>query len=162
LKEIDAATFDVLRGYALSVFQCDPQSIHGPTHWKKVEETAMTIAPQTGADMDICRLFAIFHDCCRLDDDADPDHGPRAAKLVRSILGTILPLDPTRGEVLAYAIEHHTAGRTSKDPTIGTCWDADRLDLGRVGMVPDARRMSTSAGRQHRQQKDFLNSMSNL
>ena len=27
--------------------------------------------------------------------------------------------------------------------TIQTCWDADRLDLGRVGMMPDPRFLST-------------------
>jgi hypothetical protein len=27
------------------------------------------------------------------------------------------------------------------------CWDADRLDLGRVGITPDPRRLGTKAGR---------------
>ena len=30
---------------------------------------------------------------------------------------------------------------------VGTCWDADRLDIGRVGIVPHERYMSTAAGR---------------
>jgi uncharacterized protein len=33
----------------------------------------------------------------------------------------------------------------SEHPTIGTCWDADRLDLGRVGARPDPKYMSTEA-----------------
>ena len=41
----------------------------------------------------------------------------------------------------------HTGGGLSKDPTIGTCWDADRLTLRRVGIEPAARYMSTAAGK---------------
>jgi hypothetical protein len=33
------------------------------------------------------------------------------------------------------------------DVTIQTCWDADRLDLGRVGIRPDPARMGTEAGK---------------
>ena len=31
------------------------------------------------------------------------------------------------------------------DPTVLTCWDADRLDLGRVGITPRAEKLCTSA-----------------
>ena len=49
--------------------------------------------------------------------------------------------------LLDYAIRHHVDGDVSDDPTIGTCWDADRLDLGRVGIVPDEQYMSTAEGK---------------
>jgi hypothetical protein len=42
----------------------------------------------------------------------------------------------------------HTEEKHHTDPTIGTCWDADRLDLGRVGMIPNARFMSTAFGKE--------------
>jgi uncharacterized protein len=32
--------------------------------------------------------------------------------------------------------------------TIGTCWVADRLDLGRVGVIPSVDFMSTQAGKE--------------
>jgi len=32
--------------------------------------------------------------------------------------------------------------------SIGTCWDADRLDLGRVGVIPSVNFMSTPAGKE--------------
>ena len=32
--------------------------------------------------------------------------------------------------------------------TIGTCWDADRLDLGRVGVIPSVDFMSTQDGKE--------------
>ncbi len=42
----------------------------------------------------------------------------------------------------------HTDRDFSDEPTIGTCWDADRLDLGRVGMIPNPDLMSTSFGKE--------------
>jgi uncharacterized protein len=67
------------------------------------------------------------------------------------MLGSLVPdlftLDPDRLALLEHAIRNHTKGRTTTDPIIGTCWDADRLDLGRVGMRPHERYMSTKAGR---------------
>ena len=37
----------------------------------------------------------------------------------------------------------HTHERTHPDVTIQTCWDADRLDLGRVGIYPSPEYLST-------------------
>jgi len=50
-------------------------------------------------------------------------------------------------ERLIYACAHHTKGLTDSDPTVQTCWDADRLDLGRVGITPDPARLCTDAAR---------------
>ena len=50
-------------------------------------------------------------------------------------------------EKLVFACQTHTDGETSNDPTVGVCFDADRLDLGRVGIEPDPELMSTPAGR---------------
>ena len=35
-------------------------------------------------------------------------------------------------------------GLVSEDPTVGACWDADRLDLPRVGIQPDPALFSTA------------------
>jgi len=40
---------------------------------------------------------------------------------------------------------HHSDGAVDADPTIQTCWDADRLDLGRVGIKPAAKYLSPVA-----------------
>ena len=40
---------------------------------------------------------------------------------------------------------HHSDGAVDSDPTIQTCWDADRLDLGRVGIKPTAKYLSPVA-----------------
>ena len=50
-------------------------------------------------------------------------------------------------ELLAEACRDHTSGPHHGDPTIGTCWDADRLDLGRVGIIPQEEFMSTQLGK---------------
>ena len=46
-------------------------------------------------------------------------------------------------EILVKACEEHTLGTLTTDPTMGTCWDADRLDLWRVGIYPRAEYMCT-------------------
>lgn len=33
------------------------------------------------------------------------------------------------------------------DPTLGVCWDADRVNLWRVGIRPDTFRLSTAAAK---------------
>lgn len=133
--------------YAQAIFACGMYSIHGPTHWNRVEKVGLELARETGADQTVVRLFAILHDSCRLNDNDDPGHGPRAADMLGTLIGILFTLDPHRLVLLEQAIRHHTDGMTSDDPTIGTCWDADRLDLGRVGKNPAARFMSTEAGK---------------
>jgi hypothetical protein len=51
-------------------------------------------------------------------------------------------------ELLHYACMRHTDGEQHENATIGTCWDADRLDLGRVGIIPSPELMSTDFGRE--------------
>jgi uncharacterized protein len=63
------------------------------------------------------------------------------------IVPSVFAIDPGRFDLLKEAIRLHTSGLTTKEPTIGTCWDADRLDIGRVGMTPDDKYMSTEVGK---------------
>jgi uncharacterized protein len=111
-----------------------------------VEDNFLLIAENEGADRLVGRLFAILHDCCREDDCSDPLHGPRAALLIRE-WSARLRLSPSQEDLLVFAVHHHTDGETTGDPTIGACWDADRLDLGRVGIIPGTQYMSTATGR---------------
>ena len=139
--------WEAVRRYAQAIFACGSHSVHGLPHWKRVEKTGLELAAETGADETVVRLFAILHDTCRLNDDKDLGHGPRAADMLGTLIGILLTLDPHRLVLLEQAIRHHTDGLISDDPTIGTCWDADRLDLGRVGKNPEARYMSTEEGK---------------
>jgi uncharacterized protein len=136
-----------IRKYVLSIFKCGAHSIHGPGHWQRVDEFGLKIAAASGADLTVVRLFALLHDSCRHNDGADLEHGPRAAELLDRIVPGVFAIDPGRFDLLKEAICLHTSGLTTNHPTIGTCWDADRLDIGRVGMTPSADYMSTKYGK---------------
>lgn len=47
---------------------------------------------------------------------------------------------------LYFACENHTSMLRSGNKTIDTCFDADRLDLTRIGIIPIPERMATQAG----------------
>lgn len=119
-------------------------SIHGPDHWRRVERNALILATQTGAIVPVVRLFALFHDSRRENDWLDPAHGARGAALAQKMRGKFFDLPDEHFALLYEACVNHTDGYHHNDPTIGTCWDADRLDLGRVGAVPNPKYMSTS------------------
>jgi uncharacterized protein len=121
--------------------------IHGVSHWARVRNIAIKLASQTGANRKVVELFAFLHDSCRQDDGYDREHGLRAARFAESLLGTHIFLSDREFELLAYACIQHTHGGIEGDITVQTCWDADRLDLGRVGIVPDPARLCTSAAR---------------
>ena len=126
----------------------NPRSwLHGPAHWRRVERNGLLLAARTGVDGDIVRMFALFHDCCRRHDGTDRGHGARGAELAARLRGVLFDLPDDAFELLQAACTWHTDRLHHRDPTIGTCWDADRLDLGRVGVTPEARFMSTGAGR---------------
>lgn len=137
-----------IRDYVMSIFRCGSASIHGPLHWQRVDAFGLRIAESSRADITVVRLFALIHDACRQNDADDPGHGPCAADLLVRIVPSVFAMDRHRFNLLEHAVRHHTSGLTTADPTIGTCWDADRLDIGRVGIAPSADYMSTSAGKQ--------------
>lgn len=120
---------------------------HGPSHWERVRENGLRIAEHTGADAEIVEAFALLHDCCRESEGVDPEHGQRAAEFASSLRGTLIHIEDEEFERLTEALRDHSRGKTSRDVQIGTCWDADRLDLGRVGRKPKARLMSTEYAR---------------
>ena len=60
--------------------------------------------------------------------------------------GELFEIADSQMDLLCEALKLHNDGQVSEDPTIGTCWDADRMDLPRVGIVPDPKLMSTDYG----------------
>jgi uncharacterized protein len=117
-------------------FLLDLHGIHGAPHWQRVRENGLRIAKHTGANKLIVELFAFLHDCCREDDRSDPGHGERAALFAESLRGNLLHLAEEDFALLHEAIRDHEIGRVRGDVTVITCWDADRLDLGRVRRRP--------------------------
>ena len=121
---------------------------HGIAHWARVMENGLRLAEATGADIGVVQLFAVLHDSQRLNEGTDPDHGPRAAEFAVTVRGLLFELSDREFRLLHRACAGHTHERTHPNITIQTCWDADRLDLGRVGMTPDPNLLCTDAAKQ--------------
>jgi len=128
----------VLEEYALPRL-----GMHGVTHWARVLANGMWLAEETGADTNVVQLFAVFHDCRRINEGTDPNHGRRGAEKAAELRGVLFDLDDDRFALLHDACAGHTDGLTTGDITVQTCWDADRLDLGRVGICPHPRYLCT-------------------
>ena len=123
-------------------------SLHGEDHWRRVAAAGLALLPETpDADPAVVFLFALFHDSMRVNDDHDPRHGPRGAVLAREMRGEAFDLGDTEMALLGSACEEHTNGGIGSNPTVGVCWDADRLNLWRVGFEPDPLLLSTGAAR---------------
>lgn len=125
---------------------------HGLSHWQRVERNGIILSTENGAirenvNIKVVRYFAYLHDKCRLNDWTDLEHGVRAADMLPTIRDTILK-DFTDEEValLEKACRYHTTEQRTGIPTVDICFDADRLDLGRVGIVPNPKLMATEQG----------------
>ena len=105
------------------------------------------IADVNGADPEVVTLFAVFHDSRRVSEFDDDGHGLRGGEFARSLRGSLVHLDDARFELLFEACRLHTDGLTSSEPTVQACWDADRLDLGRVGITPKPNRLCSEEAR---------------
>lgn len=145
-NELSAIITLLANQFALETF-----SPHGPAHWMRVRKNGMMLAQETGASVKVIELFAIFHDSRRWNDDRDPGHGKRGADLaIRYRQSGHIDCTDNELALLAAACEGHTAGTETNDITIATCWDADRLDLPRVGIEVDPGRLMTGVARQAR------------
>lgn len=136
-----------LLGAILDRYELPRRGIHGLSHWARVMETGRKLLKKTGARPDVVDLFAVLHDSKRVNEGVDDDHGIRAAEFASALRGSFFEIDDDGFDLLHRACRFHTNGRTDGDITILTCWDADRLDLARVGIIPAPERLCTPAGR---------------
>jgi uncharacterized protein len=120
---------------------------HGEEHWRRVATNGLDLARDVGGDPLLVVLFAIFHDSMRFDEYHDPDHGKRGGFLACCLNTELVGLTDDRLDLLYSACAGHSDGDVTEDPTIGCCWDADRLDLCRFGKEVFAGLMSTTQGR---------------
>ena len=129
-------------------FPLDWRGIHGAPHWARVRYNGMQLAARNGANATLVELFAFLHDARREHDGGDRDHGERAAALVRELNGRFYSLARQELRLLELACRDHSLGLIDHPSiTVQTCWDADRLDLGRVGIRPVADRLCTDEAR---------------
>jgi uncharacterized protein len=135
-------------GEILKNYELPSRGAHGVVHWARVMENGLRLAETTGANIEVVTLFALFHDSRRVNEYHDDEHGLRGGKFARSLRGTLLTLDDPQFELLFDACRLHTDGLIDGDITLQVCWDADRLDLGRVGITPDPNKLCTDEARQ--------------
>jgi uncharacterized protein len=128
-------------------FRLDWFGTHGIAHFKRVRENGLRLAEETKANTTIVELFAFLHDARRHNEYEDDLHGRRAAKMARHFQGVFFDLPPEDLELLTYACEFHTSGLRDGDITVLTCWDADRLDIGRVGRKPAPHKLCTEVAK---------------
>jgi uncharacterized protein len=120
---------------------------HGVVHRARVLENGLRLAEEAGANVEVVSLFAVLHDSKRLNEGFEPDHGPRAAVFALSILGRLFDLPDHEFGLLHRACAGHTHERTHPDVTVQTCWDAGRLELGRVGVTTHPGYLCTEVAR---------------
>ena len=116
--------------------------IHGIPHWYRVHVNSTRLSAQIGVNSKVVELFSIFHDSQRRNDSHDKKHGKRGGELALK-LRRYLPVDDDDLQLLVTACELHTSAKTHENITVQCCFDADRLDLGRVGIIPLAEYLST-------------------
>lgn len=129
--------------------------LHGIAHWNRVFRNGQQLlGPDVNAR--VVALFAYLHDSCRENDGFDLEHGPRAARWIDTIRDSYLAEVPDDEiELLKEACRLHTKERMTGNPTIDACFDADRLDLWRIGVTPDPERLATEKGKKIARETDY-------
>ena len=143
MKEKD---IEKVREFALGHAKTGEESIHSIDHWDRVARNGESLHVPD-ADMEVVLCFAYLHDVERESDAYDEEHGPRAAELIDQIRDSVLGfLDDKQIGLLKDACTYHTTVPRTGNPTIDTCFDADRLDLPRAFIIPDPDKMATKEG----------------
>jgi uncharacterized protein len=147
MRRHDEAAQPPLVQAVLASYQLPLDGVHGPAHWLRVLANGRALVELTpDADAEVVGLFALLHDSRRVNEHTDPQHGQRAADFVRQLASQgLLPIEGPRITVLAAACARHELGEVTDHPTIGCCWDADRLELARLRRRPRAELLSTKA-----------------
>lgn len=122
---------------------------HGEGHWLAVGRCGVEIRESDPAcDGRVLLLFAMLHDARRELEQRDPGHGPRAAALAASLHASeLFVLDDAALALLDEACRLHDTGAVSDEPTIGACYNSDRLNLRRLGIEPDPALLSRRCSR---------------
>jgi uncharacterized protein len=122
--------------------------IHGERHWQCVAYIGLQLAKAVSScDPLLVLIFSIIHDSMRLSDGSDRDHPRKACLLIEGMNHSQFSLSSHQMNILRKAVLYHSDGNISPDPTIGVCWDSDRLDLWRCGVIPEEEFLSTSAAK---------------
>ena len=131
-------------------------SVHGLQHWQRVERNGLFIASRDGGDTEVISLFALFHDSQRINDFEDPEHGARGASLATEFYKSgRIPITEDQLQLLTFSCTHHTDTIHHDNLTIRSCWDADRLDLTRISVLPDPLMLNTPTAKLVAESMDY-------
>lgn len=128
-------------------FQLDIKDIHGIPHWTRVLKNGLRLGEINDANSKVIAAFALFHDCRRENDGYDPEHGFRGAEYGRQLRERMPEFSDMEFDLFHEAAPYHSDGLMEGDVTVLTCWDADCLDLYRVGIMPAPNRLCTIVAR---------------
>lgn len=130
-------------------FRLSQGSLHGYQHWKRVERLGKYIGATNGSDIAIVSHFAYLHDAVRHSESEDVLHGLRAGDYVQILASQKhISLNQSQLNTLVLACKtHNTITATILNPTLATCFDADRLDLWRMGIQPIESLLFTDKGK---------------
>src|SRR5690606_19384710 len=93
-------------------FALDWHGEHGASHWARVYAHGQAVGAAVGADLRVCELFAFLHDARRLNENHDPEHGPRAADYAAWLRGKgYFELEDAAFALLREAGAGHSNGR---------------------------------------------------
>jgi uncharacterized protein len=140
--------------------------IHGQRHWSHVRRLGLELGNLlnlTDEQLRCIELFALTHDLARTNDGKNTVHSDDGSYLFVDVAKEVFPLlDGEQRGLIQICIKHHSDGITAEEAylnqsfrhiawreddiinTVGCCWDADRLDLLRLGIEPNGKYMSTS------------------
>jgi uncharacterized protein len=133
--------------HCCDAYQMDHNGFHGFDHWMRVLHNGRLLTETENANLKIVELFCLLHDTQRHNERRDPLHGKRAAQYAQTLRGVWFDISDKEMELLTEALTYHSDGYTEGDITVQVCWDADRLDLGRVGLRPRSDRLCTGTAK---------------
>ena len=139
-------SISALKDYIAENKQVWHSPFHGINHWDNVWMNGQEIGWAVDADMEVVEYFSYLHDCQRWSEGSDWLHGPRAAQFAHENR-ELFDLSSSQFKDLIGAVAGHTklqpGCKAGENPTIAACWDADRLDIWRVGYAVDPRYLFT-------------------
>lgn len=145
-----------LRSFSAGRWPKELGNTHGVKHWDRVARFGQMLLTED-ADRDMIMAFAYLHDSERKANGEDIEHGKRASALIDAIRQSQLYfLTDSQITKLKRACELHTIEHQTGDITIDICFDADRMDLLRVGIMPLPDKMATVRGAELVSNPEFM------
>ena len=140
----------------------DFNGVHGFAHWRAIYRNGIKLFPEI--DKTLLFYFSVFHDFFRNNDFSDKAHGKRALVALPLIKENLKMKGKDKSkiqeqlDILAFTFEHHDdnpeeynaiENPLKDNTTVRILIDADRLDLGRVGITPLSEYLLTEQGKEY-------------